>query len=179
MGFWQAPLPLWEPPVLRGTFNGNCNRLALFFGQVISHIDRYAHLYQSQWAMVMVVTAVLEGEAVYWVADLHSQHTRELGNTGLFLKVLREQFKDATSAQRAEGDIVELQQWGRLVADYLRNFHWLAGKLRGWPEWLLVHHFKVGLDRMLCEACVYRGLPPRLGTCYLAATELDAKLWVC
>lgn len=61
MGFWPHPLPL-EPPPLRATFNGNPDRLALFLSQVISHLDRYTRLYLSQWAMVVEVMAVLEGE---------------------------------------------------------------------------------------------------------------------
>lgn len=104
MGLWQASLPSWEPPLLWATFDGNPDRLALFLSQVISHLDRYTHLYPSQWAMVMAVTAMLEGEAIEWVAYLHSEHV--LRNAGLFLEALNERFKDATRAQWVEGEIL-------------------------------------------------------------------------
>lgn len=67
-----------------------------------------------------------------------------------------------TRAQQAEGEILALKQRARLVVDYVQEFHWITGKLRLWQEWLLVHHFKAGLDHKLCQACAYRGLPPTI-----------------
>lgn len=99
-------------------------------------MDRYAQLYMSQWAMVMAVAAVMEGEAADWVTDLYNEHGRELGDIGLFLVALREQFEDTTMAQRAEGELLAARQRGRPVADYIREFRRLSGKLRGWPELL-------------------------------------------
>lgn len=66
------------------TFNGIPDKVALFLGQVIDHLDQYVHFYSSQWAMVMAVAAVLEDEAANWVANLYSEHGQELRNTGLF-----------------------------------------------------------------------------------------------
>lgn len=61
MGLW-AQGPGWGPLPLMITFDGNPDRLALF--QTIGHLDRYGHLYLSQWAIVGAVTAALQGEAV-------------------------------------------------------------------------------------------------------------------
>lgn len=66
-------IPPWEPPSLCVTFDGNPDKVALFLGQVIDHMDRYAHLYTSQWTMVMAIAAVLEDEAADWVADLYKR----------------------------------------------------------------------------------------------------------
>lgn len=74
MGFWQPHPMLLEPPILRATFNGNPDRLALFLSQVINHLDCYLHLYPTQWAMVVAMTAALEGEAAKWVVDLYTEH---------------------------------------------------------------------------------------------------------
>lgn len=101
------------------------------------------------------------------MVDLHSEHTHELGDTGLFLEALRDRFKDV------------IRQRGRSVADYVRDFCQVVGKLRAWPERLLVHHFRVGLDRTLCQACAYWDLPHRLNDWYQVATELDAELREC
>lgn len=52
------------------TFDGDPTRLSLFLRQVTNHLNCYAHLYSSQWAMVEAVTAALEGKSVDWIADL-------------------------------------------------------------------------------------------------------------
>lgn len=108
----------------------------------------------------MAVTAALEGEAAKWVADLHSKHTWELGNAGLFLEALQGRFKDATRAQWAEEEFLSLKQRGRPVVKYIREFRQIAGKLQIWSKQLLVYHFKVGLDSMLRQACAYQGSAP-------------------
>lgn len=41
---------------------------------------------------------------------------------------------------------------------------------------MLVHQFHLGLDWELRQACVYRGLPPRLTEWFRAAIELDVGL---
>ncbi|KAK9410608.1 RTL1: Retrotransposon-like 1 [Crotalus adamanteus] len=75
-------------------------------------MDRYSHLYLSQWAMVGAVTAALQGEAMEWVANLHSDHARELANVGAFLGALRTPFEDISRIRRAEGEILGIKQWG-------------------------------------------------------------------
>lgn len=45
---------------------------------MLSYLDPYGHLYPSQWSMVVAITNVLTGEAADSVADLHSDHAREL-----------------------------------------------------------------------------------------------------
>ncbi|KAG8147387.1 hypothetical protein E2320_014149 [Naja naja] len=89
---------------------------------------------------------------------------------------MQEWIEDSTRAQQAEGELLAARQCGRTVADYIREFWRLAGKLQGWPEWLLVHHFKTGLDRTLQQDCVYRGLPPHMAAWFQAATELEVEL---
>lgn len=74
------------------------------------------------------------------------------------------------------GEILYLKQRGRSADDYVREFRRVAGKLRVWPERLLVHQFKVGLDCTLYQACAYRGLPYQLSNWYQAVVELDAEL---
>lgn len=86
----------------------------------ISHLDRYAHLYPSQWAMVVGITAGLQGEAAAWAADLYSDHAPELGDAGLFLEALHARFEDTARLQRAEAEILSLKQRGRPAADYVR-----------------------------------------------------------
>lgn len=99
---------------MAATQNGDpASPTSLFLSQAISHLDQYAQLYPSQWAMVVAITAVLEDEAAEWVADLHNEHTRELANVGLFLKALRVWFEDGSRAQWAEGYLLALKQRGR------------------------------------------------------------------
>lgn len=109
------------------------------------------------------------------MADLYSEYSRELQNCGLFLEALRKHFENHTSGQRAKAELLALWQRGRPVANYIRDFRWLSGKLRGWPKWLMVHQFKTGLDCMVCQACVYQGLPLPL-ECLVSTIELEAEL---
>lgn len=39
---------------------------------------------------MMVITAVMEGEAADWVADMYEEHAKELGDLGLFLATLQD-----------------------------------------------------------------------------------------
>lgn len=174
-GGWP-PQGMWGPPPLQATFDGSPDRLAIFLCQVISYVDLYGHLYPSQWAIVVAITTGLRGEAADWAADLHSDHARELVDVGLFLEGLRARFEDESRVQQAEGELVSLRQRGRPAKEYVRDFRSLAGRLRGWPERMLVHQFHLGLDRELRQACVYRGLPPRLSEWFKAAIDLDIGL---
>lgn len=97
-----------------------------FLQPSISHLDLYAWFYPTQWTMVVAVLAVLEGEAAEWVANLHSEHARELANVGLFLETLRALFEDGSQAQQAEGELLSLKR-GRLAKEYVHEFGWVAG----------------------------------------------------
>ncbi|XP_039176537.1 uncharacterized protein LOC120297685 [Crotalus tigris] len=142
---WPTGIPRTPPP-LGITFDGDPDKLAMFLGHVLNHLDRFAAHYTSQWAIVVAVTANLQGEAATWAADLFGDHASELADIGSFLEALRIQFEDPTRVQRAEAEIVHLKQGGRPVREFIREFQRVAGRLRSWPEKLLVHHFRHGLD---------------------------------
>ncbi|KAK9395714.1 hypothetical protein NXF25_019075 [Crotalus adamanteus] len=95
---------------------------------------------------------------------------------GLFLEALQARFEDPSRVQRAEAEILGLRQKGRPVREYVREFQQVAGRLRTWPERLLVHNFHWGLDKDLRQACVMRGVPPRLQDWFRVVSELDAGL---
>ncbi|XP_013926037.1 PREDICTED: uncharacterized protein LOC106552320, partial [Thamnophis sirtalis] len=156
---------------IQATFDGSPGRGALFLGQVLNHIDCYGHMYTSQWDLVMAVIAVMDGGAADWVADLYGDHAVELGDIGLFLMPLRERF-ESSRIQQAEAELRATRQQGKPVAEYIREFRCLASKVRMWPERLVAHDFKVGLQQTLHLACIYRGLPPRLTAWFQATTEL-------
>lgn len=107
-GTW-GPQPMRGPPPLQVTFDGSPDRVAIFLSQVISYMDLYGRFYPSQWAMVVAITTVLTGEAADWVADLHSDHARELTNVGMFLEGLRARCEDDSRTQQAEGELVSLR----------------------------------------------------------------------
>ncbi|KAK9409868.1 Retrotransposon-derived protein PEG10 [Crotalus adamanteus] len=109
---------IWNPPPISLTFAGDPDRLAVFLSHVLKHLDRYTTLYSSNWAMVVAVTASLQGEA----ADLYSDQARELADVGLFLDALKMRFEDPTRLQRVEAQLVGLQQRGRPVQEYIREF---------------------------------------------------------
>ncbi|XP_039211424.1 uncharacterized protein LOC120313512 [Crotalus tigris] len=111
---------VWGPPPLNVTFDGNPDKLTLL-SQTIGHMDRYGHLYPSQWAMVGAVTAALQGMALEWIADLHTDHARELASVGAFLGALRTCFEDLSRIWRTEGEVLNIKQRGRPVAEY-ENF---------------------------------------------------------
>lgn len=131
----------------------------------------------SQWDMVMVVAVVMEGEAFEWLANLYSDHAAELGDMGLFLSTLQKRFEANTRAQQAEGDLLKVKQRGRPISKYIKEFRWLIGKVRGWPERLVVYHLKAGLDWTLWQACICQRLAPRLVTWFQAVMELDVEFW--
>ncbi|KAK9395789.1 Retrotransposon-derived protein PEG10 [Crotalus adamanteus] len=79
--------------------------------------------------------------------------------------------RDPTARQ-----LVGLRQRGRPAKDYIREFQKLAGRLRSWPDRLLVHHFRNGLDNEIRRACIVRGIGGRLTDWFKAAMELDIGL---
>ncbi|XP_039196943.1 uncharacterized protein LOC120306935 isoform X2 [Crotalus tigris] len=178
-GQGPAPWPqnmVWNPPPIALTFDGDPDRLAVFLSHVLNHLDRYTTLYSSNWARVVAVTASLQGEAAAWAADLYSDQARELADVGLFLDALKTRFEDPTRLQRAEAQLVNLRQRGRPVQEYIREFQKVAGKLRSWPDSLLIHHFRNGLDTNIRQACIIRGVVGRLADWFRAAVELDIGL---
>ncbi|XP_039199829.1 uncharacterized protein LOC120308192 [Crotalus tigris] len=102
---WPTGMP-WTPPPLGITFDGDPDKLAMFLGHVLNHLDRFAAHYTSQWAIVVAMTANLQGEAATWAADLFGDHASELADIGSFLEALRVRFEDPTRVQRAEAEIV-------------------------------------------------------------------------
>ncbi|KAK9400665.1 hypothetical protein NXF25_011379 [Crotalus adamanteus] len=126
--------------------------------------------------MVVAVTSSLQGEAAAWAADLYSDQARELADVGLFLDALRTRFEDPTRLQWAEAQLVGLRQRGRPAKEYIREFQKLAGRLRSWPDRLMVHHFRNGLDNEIRRACIVRGIGGRLSDWFKAAMELDIGL---
>ncbi|KAK9395784.1 RTL1: Retrotransposon-like 1 [Crotalus adamanteus] len=126
--------------------------------------------------MVVAVTAGLQGEAAAWAADLYSDHAQELADVGLFLDALKTRFEDPSQVQRAEAELLGLRQRGRPVREYIREFQRVAGRLHSWPQRLLVHHFRAGLDSELCRACVVRGIPGCLPEWFKVVMELHAGL---
>lgn len=112
--------------------------------------------------MVVAVIAGLQGEAAEWVADLYTDHARELADTGPFLETLQSRFEDVSQVWWAEGELLALKQQGCSTAKYIHEFQRVAGRLRSWPERLLVHQFWAGLDQDLHQACVFQGIPSQL-----------------
>ncbi|KAK9408148.1 RTL1: Retrotransposon-like 1 [Crotalus adamanteus] len=123
--------------------------------------------------------ASLQGEAAAWAADLYSDQARELADIGLFLDALKTRFEDPTRLQQAEAQLLGLRQRGRPVHDYIREFQKVAGRLRSWPDRLLIHHIRAGLDTDIRRACVVRGIVGRLSDWFKAAVELDVGLRDC
>ncbi|KAK9398714.1 Retrotransposon-derived protein PEG10 [Crotalus adamanteus] len=78
--------------------------------------------------------------------------------------------------QWAEAQLVGLRQRGRPAKEYIREFQKLAGRLRSWPDRLMVHHFRNGLDNEIRRACIVRGIGGRLSDWFKAAMELDIGL---
>ncbi|KAK9396222.1 Retrotransposon-derived protein PEG10 [Crotalus adamanteus] len=95
--------------------------------------------------MMVVVTAGLHGKAAEWVADLYSNHARELANASLFLEALHSHFEDLSRAQQAERELLALKQRGRSAADYVCEFQQVAGQLHDW------FHVVTDLDASLEE----------------------------
>lgn len=60
---------------------------------------------------------------------------------GLFLEMLRARFEYVSHTQQVEGELMSVKQQGRPAKEYVLEFYPLAGRLREWPECLLVHQF--------------------------------------
>ncbi|XP_039189868.1 uncharacterized protein LOC120303953 [Crotalus tigris] len=73
-------------------------------------------------------------------------------------------------------EVLGLRQRGRPIREYVREFQRVAGRLRAWPERLLVYHFCNGLDKDLRQACIVRGVPCRFQDWFRVVTELHAGL---
>ncbi|KAK9396385.1 hypothetical protein NXF25_019746 [Crotalus adamanteus] len=114
--------------------------------------------------------------AVQYRAQPYSDQARELADVGLFLDALRTRFEDPTRLQWAEAQLVGLRQRGRPAKEYIREFQIIAGRLRSWPDRLLVHHFRTGLDTDIRRACIVRGIGGRLTDWFKATVELDIGL---
>lgn len=109
-----------------------------FLNQVWAHLDHYGPMYADNMACVDAIVANLEGEAAEWVMGLHDEGAPELGDPNAFLGELRVCFGDNMQAWNAEFEIHTIRQGSRLVTEYIQE---LAGRLRHWPEQLLVHYF--------------------------------------
>lgn len=82
-----------------------------------------------------------KGEAADWIAELHEEEAPDL------------RFNNVAQQLEAETQIKALKQAGRPAKELKWEFRRLAGKLRDWPERLMVHTFKEALDLDLRQAC--------------------------
>ncbi|KAK9395547.1 Retrotransposon-derived protein PEG10 [Crotalus adamanteus] len=172
---WGPQQPVFAPP-FNATFDGDPEKLIFFLNQVRSHLNHWAYLYPEPGAMVDVIGANLEGEASEWLNNLYSEQALELEDPHLFLLGLRERFEDPSIGLKAAGQIHKIKQAGRPALEYVREFRKMAGRIEGWPEQSLIHHFIEGLDDHLSQACIYREVPDRLQEWYQTAVKLDVKL---
>ncbi|KAG8139418.1 hypothetical protein E2320_002181 [Naja naja] len=157
-----------------GLFDGNPDHIALFLSQAISHLDQYIQFYPSQWAMVVVVMVALESGAAEWVACTES--TPGVGECRSFLEGTVSLVRGWDPCTTGGRELLLLKQRGQSAVEYVPDFHRVVGKLRAWPERLLVHQFRVGLDRELCQSCVYQGISHQLQNWFQAVIDLDAGL---
>lgn len=58
---------------MKTTFNRDPEKLVFFMNQVWAHLDDHMADYSSDRAMVLTVTANLEGEAAEWVTQLQPE----------------------------------------------------------------------------------------------------------
>ncbi|KAG8147570.1 hypothetical protein E2320_023007 [Naja naja] len=61
-GAWGPQQGKWGPPPLHASFDGNADKVAVFLGQVINHLDLYGKYYPSHWAMVVAVMGILRAK---------------------------------------------------------------------------------------------------------------------
>lgn len=76
------------------------------------------------------IAANLE-ESTEWMVALHKEEILVLGNIDTFLEGVWASFRDPTQAQWVEPEICLIWQRNRSVAEYIREFDSLAGKLGG------------------------------------------------
>lgn len=75
---------------------------------------------------------------------------------------LRAQFGDTTQTQCAEAEVRNIRIGSKPVAEYIREFRGITGRLRHWPEQLLTHYFKDDLNCELYHTDLTRGIPNQL-----------------
>lgn len=118
----------------------------------------------------------LEGEVAEWVTALHDEGAPELGDPDMFLGELRTCFGNIMQTRRAENDVHNVKQGGPSVAEYIREFQKIAGRLRHWSEQLLTHYFRDGLNQELFYMCLPRGIPNQLHDWYQLVTKMELDL---
>lgn len=147
-------------------FDRSLEKLSFFLW---SHLGRYALTYSDKVTIVNAVTDNLKGEAAEWVTGLHDQNWEismtSWWNSGPGLK-MRSKMKAAS----------EIRQGSQPMAEYIWEFWRVAGKLRHWPEWLLVYHFKNDLNSELFHACLSWGIPYQIHDRYRMATVIDLDM---
>lgn len=149
LGPWTRHMP-WGPPPIQASFDCSSDQVALFLTQIISYLDVYGCCYPSQWVMVIAITAELMGEDTDWVADVHSDHTRELTDVGLFLEALWVRFEDESWA---EGELVALRQSSCPAKEYIKEFRKIASRLRTWPD-VFMYNSSIWAWTVIFNRCV-------------------------
>ncbi|KAK9403780.1 hypothetical protein NXF25_008607 [Crotalus adamanteus] len=119
-----------EPPSLKPTFDGQLEKVAYFLNQVWIYLVQHEAAFLDEVAYVNAVTANLEGDATEWMVMLHDEGTLELGNIDTFLEGLWARFWDLTQACWVESNICSIRQGNQSVAEYIKEFHSIAGRLR-------------------------------------------------
>lgn len=66
------------------------------------------------------------------------------------------------AARCIEARIHSLKQGKQPLMEYIQDFCHLARLLRNWPECMLVHHSREGLNKKLYQNCLPRGVPHNL-----------------
>ncbi|KAK9399600.1 Retrotransposon-derived protein PEG10 [Crotalus adamanteus] len=122
-------------------FDRWAEKLTYFLNQVWIYLERHRVAYLDKGACVNTITAYLEGEVAEWMVALHDEEALELGNINAFLEGLWVRIGDPTQAHQMEAKIYSIRQGNQSMAEYIWEFCRLAGKLRGWPERLLVYQF--------------------------------------
>ncbi|KAK9395611.1 hypothetical protein NXF25_018972, partial [Crotalus adamanteus] len=136
-------------------FDGLPEKLAYLLNYVWIYLGHGA-AFPDKGACVNPIAANLE-EAAEWMVALYDDEALELGNIDAFLEGLQVRFGYPTEAHRVEAEI-------------------LAGKLRGWPERLLVYQVRDGLSREVYQNCLPRGIPDDLHAWYQLATTVEVDL---
>lgn len=88
-----------------------------------------------------VFIIILEGEAAEWIATLHDERAPDLTVPDAYLYELRAQFSNPMQTQQVETELCKVKHWNRPLAEYIREFRKIAGRLRHWPERFLTQYF--------------------------------------
>ncbi|XP_034275328.1 uncharacterized protein LOC117666666 [Pantherophis guttatus] len=170
----QQPALATAPPTFCATFDGTPGKLAYFLNQVWAYSDQFGNQYPSDCELISAIAEGMnEGEAAEWIAELHNERAPELEDMDDFIQLMRVRFSNVTQQVEAEHQITTLRQAGRPAKEFVWEFQRLAGKLRDWPEQLMVHTFKEALDPDLRQACSIRGTPTQIQAWYENAVALD------